>query len=287
MMDLIATICIYGLSYGFILFIASVGLSIALGMLGIVNAAHGALLMLGGYIGISVLKFTGSWLLGLFAAALSCGLISLGINEVFLRRLHRQQLQQILVTFGWVYVLGNVVLWIWGAQTRVADEPALLAGNIPLYNVLLPVDRLVAIIIGIVVFVMLWLVQEKTKIGSIIRAGMEDSEMISALGYNLRPRTVGAFGLGLALAGLASFLGSPVLGGMSAWMGPRMFFLCMVVVIVGGVGSVQGTLAGALLIGILYVTVATFFPPFAIVATYIAMVIVLLFRPQGLLGRAW
>jgi len=286
-MEIISTICVYGFSYGFILFIASVGLSIALGMLGIVNAAHGALLMLGGYIGISVLTLTGSWLLGLIAAAVACGLISLAINEVFLKRLHRQQLQQILVTFGLVYVLGNVVLWIWGAQTRVADEPALLAGNIALKSISLPVDRLVVILVGLAAFAGLWLIQEKTKIGSIIRAGMEDAEMVSALGYNLRPQTVGALGIGLALAGVASFLGSPVLGGMSAWMGPRMFFLCMVVVIVGGAGSVQGTLAGALLVGVLYVAVAFFFPPFAIIATYIAMIIVLLFRPRGLLGRMW
>ncbi len=286
-MDLIANICIYGFSYAFILFIASVGLSIALGMLGIVNAAHGALLMLGGYIGIAVLESTGNWVLGLLAATVASGIIGLIINEAFLRHLYKKELQQILLTFGLVYILGNLVLWIWGAQTRVADEPQFLSGYITVGELSLPIYRLWVIFSGITAFIILWLVQEKTKIGSIIRAGMDDAEMISGLGYNLRPIAVGAFSIGLALAGLASFLGSPVLGGVSSWMGPRIFFLCMVVVIVGGVGSVQGTLAGALLIGVLYVTVAIFFPPFAIISTYIAMIIVLLFRPRGLLGRKW
>lgn len=286
-MDLVANICIYGFSYASILFIASVGLSIALGMLGIVNAAHGALLMLGGYIGITVLESTGNWILGLFAATLTSGIIGLIINEVFLRQLHKKELQQILLTFGLVYILGNLVLWIWGAQTRVADEPKFLSGTITVGELSFPIYRLLVIFIGIALFFILWLVQEKTKIGSIIRAGMDDAEMVSGLGYNLKPTAVGAFSIGLALAGFAAFLGSPVLGGVSSWMGPRIFFLCMVVVIVGGVGSVQGTLAGAALIGVLYVTVAIFFPPFAIISTYIAMVIVLLFRPRGLLGRKW
>jgi branched-chain amino acid transport system permease protein len=286
-MEMIANICVYGISYGFVLFIASVGLSIALGMLGIVNAAHGAILMVGGYIGIAAFEWTGNWFLGLCAAAASSGIFALLIHEAFLKYLVRQELQQILLTFGWVYILGNVVLWIWGAQTRVVDEPKLISGYLQLDGFSFPTYRLLVILIGLAAFVILWLIQERTKIGSIIRAGMDDAEMLSGLGYNLKPTAIGAFSIGLALAGLASFLGSPVLGGVSSWMAPRMFFLCIVVVIVGGVGSVQGTLAGALLIGVLYVGVAIFFPPFAMISTYIAMIIVLIFRPRGLLGRKW
>jgi len=225
--------------------------------------------------------------LGLIAAAISSGIGALIINEVFLQRLHKQQLQQILLTFGWVYIIGNLVLWIWGAQTMVASEPAVISGYSAVGELSLPIYRLVVIFVGLVAFLILWLVQSRTKIGSIIRAGMDNPEMLSALGYNLRPIAVGAFCIGLALAGIASFMGSGVLGGVSPWMGPKTFFIAIVVVIVGGIGHIQGTLAGALLIGILYVTIAIFYPPFAMISIYIAMIIVLLFRPRGLLGRKW
>jgi branched-chain amino acid transport system permease protein len=284
-MELASNIVIYGLSYGFILFLAAVGLSIALGLLDIVNVTHGVLFMLGGYVGITVLDTTGSWMLGLAAAAVTSGVVSLIISEAFLRHLHKQQLQQILLCFGLVYVISNLVLWIWGAYPRVADVPAAISTNLAVGEISIPVYRLVVIAVGIAVFVMFWLLQERTKIGAIIRAGMDDPEMLSGLGYNLRPIAVAAFCIGIAFAGLAAFLGSGVLGGVSTWMGPRIFFLNLVVVIVGGVVYIQCTLAGALLVGLLYVTVAIFYPPFAIVSTYIAMIVVLLLRPSGLLGR--
>lgn len=286
-MELAVNIAVYGISYGFVLFIASIGLSIAIGMLGIVNVAHGALLMLGGYVGIAVLDSTGSWLLGLIAATLASGIASIIINEALLRHLWKQELQQILLTFGIVYMIGNICLWVWGAQTKVATIPSLINGEIHIGGMPISVYRLVVILIGIAIFVILWLVQEKTKVGTIIRAGMDDPEMLAGMGYNLRPITLAAFGVGLALAGMAAFVGSGVLGGVSSWMGPSTFFLSMVIVIVGGVGYVQGTLSGALLIGLLYVAVAAFFPRFSIISTYVAMIVVLLFRPRGLLGRKW
>lgn len=286
-MDNVVIILLYGLSYGFLLFFSSVGLSMSLGMMGIVNVAHGVLFMLGGYIGITVILWTGNWVLGLMAAAIGAGLVGLIILLGFLQRLYKQQLQQVLLTFGFVYILANLSLWVWGPETRVVSVPAALSGDITLAGYQVFTYRLVLIGIGLVFFLAMWWLQVKTRFGAIIRAGMDDAEMVSGLGINLMPVLGGVFFVGIVIAGVAALIGSPILGGISPYIGTNVFFLALVVTIVGGVGYVQGALAGALIVGLLSVIMATYYPEMANVSVYLFMIVILLFRPQGLFGRKW
>jgi branched-chain amino acid transport system permease protein len=286
-MEHILLISVFGISYGFVLFLAAFALSIAIGTMGIINVAHGAIFMIGGFTGVTIARETNSYLLGMLGGGAASGAVALLIEEIFLRRFYKQGLQQVLLLFGWTYILVNLALWVWGPTSRIASPPRLFSGSITVAGAPLPVYRLVLIGAGIIAFVILWWLQEKTRFGAIVRAGMDDAEMVSALGIRLRPITAGAFCFALALAGVAAVMASPVLGGISLWTSSNILFLSLCVSIIGGVGKVQGTLAGSLLVGVLFVWVATYFPALPVIATYIALVIVLILRPRGLLGRAW
>jgi len=284
-MDVLTVGFLGGISYGIVLFLIATGLSLVLGLMGIVNVAHGALFMVGAYGGLAVAKATGNLILGILAGAALAGMVSLFIDRLFLRYLYKRELEQILVTFGFVYIITNLHLWIYGAWPKSAFLPPLLSGSITIGRFGFPIHRLAVILFGAVLCVGLWWLQDKTKIGAIIRAGMDDSEMVSGLGINLTPINIGAFCLGAVLAGLAGVVGAPALGGVNLNTGTDMFFVAIAVCIVGGVGSVQGALVGAVLIGVATTLIATYVPVLAMFVMYILMVLVLIFRPAGLLGR--
>lgn len=284
-MDRLVVGILGGLSYGVVLFLIAAGLSLVLGLMGIVNVAHGALFMTGAYGGLTVAKLTGSLLIGILAGAALAGIVSLIIERLFLRQLYKQELEQILVTFGFVYIITNLHLWIYGAWPKSAFVPQMLSGSIPVGRFGFPVHRLTIIVIGGVLCLGLWWLQEKTVIGAKIRAGMDDAEMVSGLGINPAPIHIGAFCLGALLAGFAGVVGAPVLGGVNLGTGTDIFFVAIAVCIVGGVGSVQGALTGAVLIGVATTLVSTYLPALAMFVMYILMVLILIFRPSGLLGR--
>jgi branched-chain amino acid transport system permease protein len=240
--------------------------------------------MLGGYIGITLAKATGGFIYGVLAGTFAGGLMGLIIERGFLRSLYKKVLEQVLVTFGFVYIITNATLWIWGAWPKSAVVPSLLAGYIPTGEYQFPICRLAIILIGALICLGLWWLEEKTKIGAIIRAGMDDAQMTGGLGINLAPITIAAFCLGSALAGFAAVVGGLVLGFVNPDTGTNTLFTALAVVIVGGVGSVQGTLAGGLVVGIMNALVTTYFPEFAMFTTYIIMVLILLFKPRGLLA---
>ena len=274
-----------GISYGMVLFLIAVGLSLVLGIMGVLNLAHGVIFMVGGYIGITVAKLTNNFIYGIFAGALAGGILGLLMERGVLRFLYKQILEQVLVTFGFVYIITNATYWIWGTWPKSAYIPSLLAGSIPIGQVEFPVYRFGILVIGGAICLGLWWLQEKTKYGSVVRAGMDDAQMVSGLGVNLTPITIGAFFFGSALAGSAAVLGAPLLGFVNPNTGADMLFVALAVVIVGGVGSVQGALAGALLIGTINTLAVTYFPGIAVFAQYLLMVLILLLRPSGLLGR--
>jgi branched-chain amino acid transport system permease protein len=274
-----------GISWGMVLFLIAVGLSVVLGIMGILNLAHGVIFMFGGYIGITVAKLTNNFICGIFAGALASGMLGLLMERGVLRFLYKQILEQVLVTFGFVYIITNATLWIWGTWPKTGYVPSILAGSIPIGQVHFPVYRFALLAIGGAICVGLWWLQEKAKYGAIIRAGMDDAQMVSGLGINLTPITIVAFFLGSALAGSAAVLGAPLLGFVDPNTGAGMLFVALAVVIVGGVGSVQGALAGALLTGIINTLAVTYFPGLAVFAQYLLMVFILLLRPSGLLGR--
>jgi branched-chain amino acid transport system permease protein len=190
-----------------------------------------------------------------------------------------------MVTFGFVYILTNVVLWIWGAHPIIFDEPSLLAGSIPIGEMTFPVYRIAVIFMGAASCLGLWWIQAKTKVGAIVRAGMDDAEMVSGLGVNLAPIATGIFCLGAGAAGFAGFVGIPVIGALVFDYGWGMLVTILVVCIVGGVGSISGALVGALIIGTIDTYGMAYYPDLAPFTKYLTLVIILMLVPTGLLGR--
>lgn len=285
-MEILGLSILSGISYGMVLFLAATGLSLIFGFMGILNLAHGVIFMLGGYIGITVAKATGNFIFGVVAGTFSAGIVGLLMERGFLRHLYKEVLGQILVTFGFVYVITNVAMWIWSPVPQPAFVPSILAGSVSTGKFMFPIYRLAIIPIAIAICFGLWWLQEKTKVGAIIRAGMDDAQMASGLGINLTPIIVGSFFFGSALAGLGGIIGTLLTGSMEPITGIEMLFMALAVVVVGGVGSIQGTLVGALLIGTSHNLVATYLPELAMFTMYLVMVIILLIKPRGLLGRA-
>lgn len=284
-METAIQILTFGISFGTVLFLASFAFSVSLGLMGVINAAHGAIFMISGFTGITVAVQTDSWLLGVLAGGVAASLVALVIYLGFLQLLYKQALPQILVTFGWAFALSNISLWIWGGMTRIVPEPSFLTASVNFAGFPIPSYRLAMTGIGIAAFFLIWWMQEKTKIGAIIRAGMDDAETLSALGINLKPVIIGTFCLTSGLSGMAAVAASPVIGGISFGTWTYVFFMAIAITIIGGLGSVQGAFAGAIIVGVLWVGLATFFPALPTIGMYVGMVIILLFRPWGLLGR--
>jgi len=284
-MDVAIVSVLGGISQGVVLFLVAAGLSFVLGLMGIVNIAHGALVMAGAYAGLSVAKASGSLILGGAAGALLAGLIGLLIERGFLRNLYRLQLEQILVTFGFVYIIANIHLWAYGAWPQSAFVPSVLDGSVSIGRFAFSYFRFVIILIGLLMCPVLWWLQDRTKIGAIIRAGMDDPDMASLMGINLRPINIAVFFAASCIAGFSGVIGASPLGGVNLGLGEEMIFLAIAVVVVGGVGSIQGALTGALLIGVFSALAGTYLPAAAIFVPYILMITILIFRPRGLFGK--
>jgi len=290
-MDVILLNFLIGISFGCILFLLGTGLSLTMGLMRIVNLSHGALYMVGGYTGLAVAKLTENlvgrnlcFVLGILAGGICAGLLGLILETGFLRRLYKRELDQVLLTIGFVYILTNLVQWVWGPVPQSGVVPSILSGSIPLGGVTFPIFRLAIIAFGLVAAAGLWLFQERTRIGAIVRAGMDNKEMAMALGINLKLVFTGVFALGAFTAGFCGLIGAPLLG-INLGVGWDALLLAMIVVIVGGTGSVQGALVGGLVIGLIDAYGKAFFPELAYFTMYIVLIIILLFRPSGLMGR--
>ena len=291
-MDVLPALFLIGISFGFILFLLATGLTLTMGLMRIVNLAHGALYMVGGYAGLSVARLTEdlvgrdlAFLLGILAGGLCAGLLGLIMETGFLRRLYKRELDQVLLTIGFIYILTNLTQWIWGPVPEYGYVPSILSGSIPVSGITLPVSRLAIIGFGLVAAAGLWLFQEKTRVGAIIRAGMDNKEMTMGLGINLKLIFTGVFAFGAFVAGFCGLIGSPLLG-VNLGLGWDVLLLAMIVVIIGGTGSVQGALVGGIVIGLVDAFGSAFFPQLAYFTMYLVLIIILLFRPSGLMGRA-
>jgi branched-chain amino acid transport system permease protein len=283
-MEILITSSIIGISYGFILFLLGTGLSLTMGLMKIVNLAHGAIYMVGAYVGLTAARYTRNFLLGVFAGGIASGLLGMVMEVVFLRRLYKRNMDQALLTIGFVYVLVNLVQWIWGSLPQSSLVPMALSSSIPIANLKIPVFRLVTIAVGTFAAVGLWFFQAKTRIGAIIRAGMDNQEMTRGLGISLPVIFTSVFAFGAFVAGCCGLFGGQSLG-ISLDIGWDVLLLSMMVVVIGGTGSIQGALAGGLLIGLAETYGKVFFPGVAYFTMYALLIIVLLVRPSGLLGR--
>jgi branched-chain amino acid transport system permease protein len=268
-----------------VLFLAGSGLSVVMGVMGITNLAHGALYMLGGYVGWTVaIHYEMNFWLAVFVGGLVSGLIGLTIERIFLRHLYKQPNEQVLLTFGFVYIITNLCIWIWGGRPRMQFSSRALSGFLDIFGMPYPITRLVIIAMGVIVAVVLWWLQDRTRTGAIIRAGMDDKEMTMGLGINLERVSMLVFFLAAFVAGVAGVVGAQLMG-VHSILGVDILLIALIVVIVGGMGSVQGALSGGILIGLIDTFGKSLFPQFAMFTMYLAMVVILLVKPSGLLGR--
>jgi branched-chain amino acid transport system permease protein len=274
-----------GVAFGMLLFLLAAGLSLIYGLMKILNLTHGSFYLVGGYIGLTVMRVTGSFVLALIVAALVIALVGAVIERFFLRRFHLDELPQTLLTFGFLFIFSDLSLWVWGGDPLMMAQPRIFSGSLSLGGYVYPYYRLFLIAIGLVFAGGLWWFQEHTRLGTMLRAGVDDAEIARALGINVSLLFTLVFAAGAALAALGGVLAGPVL---SLYPGADFdaLILAFVVVIVGGLGSLRGALAGSLLVGILDNFGKAFFPEFALFTVFVPMAIILVVRPTGLFGRA-
>ncbi len=281
-----------GLSRTVILFIVSSGLSLILGVLRIPNIAHGSLYMIGAFMAFTVSKVFGGGSLGFWMALLIAPLCVAAISLIAERGLfqylyEREHLMLLLLTFAFSLVFGDLVKLVWGGEYKSVPVPQVFQGFVPLFGGLpFPLYNLFLLGIGPMVAVLLWLLTNKTKIGKIARAAAVDREMVGAVGINVSWVFAIVFVIGCLLAGLGGVLVAPTVS-VTLGMDHSLIMEAFLIVIMGGLGNIWGALLGALIFGITQSMGILVWPQFGIVFPYLAVVIVLLFRPTGLLKSTW
>jgi branched-subunit amino acid ABC-type transport system permease component len=274
-----------GLSYGVLLFLLSVGLTLIFGMLDVVNLAHGSFYMLGAYAGLAAIAALGNFWVALVVAPLAVGAIGAVMERLALRPLyHRSPLDQVLLTFGFIYLFEDLVKWMWGGRIRSIPPPDLFSGSVTILGATIPSYRLFVIAFGFVMALGLWLLIERTRLGSVIRAGVFDAEMTAAMGINMPVVFTAVFAFGAALGGLSGVIAGPIQSA-SPPMGAGILVPALIVVVVGGLGSLKGSLAGSLIIGQAETFGKAWLPGASMMMIYVVMAAIVLLRPQGLFGR--
>lgn len=285
-MDRVILTVLNGLALGSILFIVSAGLTFTFGVMRILNLAHGALYMVGAFVGWTVAVQGGlPFGLAIVAGGLAAMVIGIAMERAFLRHIHGGLNEQTVLTFGIVLILTNLALWVWGPDAKPAFAPDFLSGSLDVGGSPFPAARLGLILTAAVIALALWAIDRKTLIGARVRAGRDDSETLEALGVNFDRLAMGLFAFGALLAGAGGVLGAQVLGA-NLGLSFSILLLAIAVVVVGGLGSVGGALLGAMLVGIVQAIGTGYLPGLASFTTYLLMVLILVVRPTGLLKGA-
>jgi branched-chain amino acid transport system permease protein len=275
-----------GLTLASLYFIVASGFTLVFGLMRNVNLAHGSLFLIGAYVGWIVGEYTGSWLLAVFAGFVISAIIGVLIQIVVFRRMQGEDLRQTLVTIGLSIVLADLMLWYFGGEIYTFDPPSWIYGTTTLPIIeKFPTYRLVVLCVSIAIGLALWGLLTRTRVGMMIRAGVDDRGMLSASGVNVQRIFAMTFALGAGLAGLAGVVGGTALS-ISPGEDTRYLLASLVVVIVGGMGSVPGAAIGALLIGLAEQFGQAYAPTYSVVFTFVIMIVALAFRPRGVLGKA-
>lgn len=291
-----------GLQFGVMLFLMAAGLTLIFGVMGLINLAHGSLYMIGAFAAAAVAGATGSFLLAILAAMVAAAFAGAIVEMAVLRRLYaRDHLDQVLATFALILIFSEGTRWIFGSLPLYLNIPSWLAGPITLPGgIQYPLFRLALIVVGLLVWLGLWALIERTRLGIQIRAGENDREMIAALGINISKLYTLVFALGAALAGLAGALVGTIQS-VQVGMGEPVLILAFVVIVIGGIGSIKGAFIGALLVGLTSTLGGILLPELfklftdpataqsvgaslASMSIYILMSLVLIWRPTGLFG---
>ena len=272
------------LALGGVLFTLAAGFSLIFGLMRIANLSHGAYFMFGAYIGLAMLDRGYNFGVAVLAAGLAVGLLGGIVERFVLRRLAGNSLSQVLATLGVAFVIADGSLWLWGGDPRPVNAPALFSGGVQLLGLTFPLYRLAVVVFSVVIGLGLWLLLDKTKLGVMIRASVDDRQMAQGIGVPASKLFTIVFCLGAALAGVGGVIAAPILSvypGLDADMLP----LALVVVILGGLGSLAGAFVGSFLIGFIYSFGQVLFPDLAYIILFLPMVVILAVRPRGLFGR--
>lgn len=273
-----------GLAFGSLLALIAAGLTIIYGTLGVINFAHGALFLVGAYVGYTVFTATHSFVLAMVVGALFTAAVGVVLERLIVRRFYdRPAEDQILVTFGVAIVIAEVIRAIYGGIAKSVPTPAWGEGVVPMGFLIYPLYRLQALGIAAAMLVALYVVLYHTRVGLIVRAGIEDSLMVNLLGINVQRAFLLVFGIGAMAAGFAGVVDGPILS-LEPDMGMRILIDSFVVVVIGGVGSFPGAVLGGLIAGEIVSITSAFSPPYSEVVLFAVMALVLLLRPRGLLG---
>jgi branched-chain amino acid transport system permease protein len=285
-----------GITLGSLYFLVASGFTLIFGLMRNVNLAHGSLYLFGGYVGYAISAWTGSWVLGFIIAFVAVALVGIVLQIVVFRRMEGQDLRQTMVTIGLSIVFADLMLWAFGGDFYQIQTPSWLVGPIELPLVTAvkssgeavylryPLVRLVILAASIVIGVAMWLALNRTRVGMMVRAGVDDRDMLAATGVHIQLVFVVVFALGAGLAGIAGVVGG-TFQSISPGEDTRFLLASLVVVIVGGMGSIPGAALGAVIIGLAEQLGSVYIPTYAIVVTFLIMVLVLALRPQGLLAR--
>ncbi len=289
------TLTIAGLAMGMMLFLVASGLSIIFGLMDVINFAHGVCFAYGAYVAFSVFESLNAWVtadsvflnFGIFFIAIVAAFsvvaaVGIVVERVLVRRVYGSHLFQILITFGGMVVLTELIRIIWGPNDEVMPKPVSFAGNWNIFDIIILKYPIYAIALGLIVYAVIQLTLKKTKVGKIVRAGVENPEMVQAMGHNIFLLFTGVFAVGAGLAAVGGLTMAIFNLQVYPDMGGAYLIFAFIIVIIGGLGSVTGSLVGALIVGLSYNYVAYLLPPLAVGVNILIMVIILLIKPTGL-----
>lgn len=298
-LNLLLTQLLNGLQYGVLLFLLAAGLTLVFGIMSFVNLAHGSLYMMGAYFAATAYNLTESFTMAVIAAVAGCIVLGVVLERIAVSRLYnRDHLDHVLVTFGLVLFFNEIVRMIWGSQPYFLPVPAMLDSTVEFFGIVYPAYRFAIIAVGLAVAVGAYWLMHKTRMGMLIRAGSLNPQMVGALGVNIKMLNAALFALGAALAGLAGVMAGPILSVQSG-MGEPVLITTLVVIVIGGIGSVSGAFYAALIVGVADTLGRVFLPlmmrevmardianaagpALASMLIYVLMAVVLTMRPQGL-----
>ena len=273
-----------GLSFGALLFLLASGLTLVFGLMRIINLAHGAFYMVGGYLGVVVAGLTGNLLLGILAGVVVVAVTAFLVEFVLLRFVRGQELPEVLLTVGVSFVVADLCLAIFGGDPYSLPSSAMIQGSMTIGGLTYPTYRIFVIGVAVVIGIALALVQTRTRVGAIVRAGVDDREIIAAMGVNIRWVFTGMFVVGAALAAIGGTIGAGIIS-VRPGIQDDVLLYALVVVIIGGLGSVSGAAVGSVLIGLIDAFAKAWIPDLAYFTIFAPMALVLVLRPTGLFGR--
>jgi branched-chain amino acid transport system permease protein len=289
------TLTVAGLAMGLMIFIMASGLTVVFGLMDVINFGHGAFISVGAFVGFTILAWLSGWtespnvlmnlaavFLAVLVAMIATGLMGYAFERTIVMPVYGQHLKQILVTMGGLIVAQQLIYVFWGPDELHISRPQALQGSVVVGEAAIEKYRLVAVGIGIALFLAMRHVLKSTKVGLLVRAGVENGEMVEALGYKIRRLFLIVFMVGSALAGLGGVMWGLYQETITAHMGSEIMVLVFIVVIIGGLGSVEGCFIGALLVGLVANYTAFLAPKVSLISTIALMVVILMWRPQGL-----